>query len=122
MAFNNSMGTVTLPASTDHSTNQYKIMSVNSSGQAARANATDLPIGVLLNKPSVAGQAATIAWSGVAKVVAGGAITAGARVKADANGAAIAATTAAQPVLGIALATAASGDVIPVLVNPIPYA
>ena len=58
----------------------------------------------------------------VSKAVAGGSITAGARVTADANGAVIAAASAGDAVLGVALAGAASGDIIPVLINPFPFA
>jgi hypothetical protein len=122
MAYENHLQCVTLPASADLSAAQFKVVTVNASGQAAVANATALAVGVLQNKPTAAGQAATVAFGGVTKVTAGAAITAGARVTADANGNAIAAATAGDAVLGVALTGAASGDVFPVLINPYPFA
>jgi hypothetical protein len=122
MASENIVQSITLPAAADLSSSQFKLVTVNSSGQAALANATALVVGVLQNKPSAAGQAATVAVHGVSKAVAGGAITAGARVTADASGNAIAAASAGDAVLGVALTGAASGDVFPVLINPYPFA
>lgn len=122
MAFDNSVQSVSLPAAADLSAAQFKLLTVNSSGNAALAGATSLVVGVLQNKPDAAGKAATVAYAGVSKVVAGGSITAGARVTADANGAAVAAASAGDAVLGVALATASSGDLIPVLINPYPFA
>ena len=122
MAYDNQNQCVTLPAAADLSAQQFKAVTVNSSGQAAVANATALVTGILQNKPTAAGQAATVCYAGVSKVVAGGSITAGARVTADANGNAIAATTAGDAVFGVALTGAASGDVFPVLINPYPFA
>jgi|688.fasta_scaffold186437_2 hypothetical protein len=122
MAYENNTETFSIPAAADLSTHQYKLVTVNSSGQVALANATALVCGVLQNKPTAAGQAATVAYGGVSKCLAAGVITAGARVTADANGLAIAAATAGDAVIGIALATAAANDIIPVLVNPYPFA
>lgn len=122
MAYENNTESMTIPAAADLSTHQYKLMTVNSSGQAALANATALVVGVLQNKPTAAGQAATIVYGGVSKCIAAGVITAGSRVTADANGLAIAAATAGDAVIGVALATAAANDIIPVLVNPYPFA
>ena len=83
-----------------------------SGGKAAVAGAGDVPIGVVVATVSQNKQA-TILVSGVAKVTAGGAITAGAAVKATTNGKVVAVDWAggdtADLVLGIAL-TAASGD------------
>lgn len=122
MAYENATVTITVPAAADLSTHQYKLVTVNSSGQVALGTATTLIVGALQNKPTAAGQAATVCWAGVSKVVAAGVITAGARVTSDANGLAIAATTAGDAVIGVALATAAANDIIPVLINPYPFA
>lgn len=122
MAYDNKVQSISLPAAADLSAAQFKLVTVNASGQAALANTTALVVGVLQNKPTAAGQAATVAFAGVSKVLAAGNITAGARVTADANGNAIAATTAGDAVLGVALAGAASGDLFPVLINPYPFA
>jgi hypothetical protein len=58
-----------------------------------------------------------VAISGVVKVKAGGIITAGNAVASDANGEAIVAASDDMR-LGVALETAADGDVISVLFNP----
>jgi len=83
-----------------------------SGGKAAVAGAGDVPIGVVVATVSQSKQA-TILVSGVAKVTAGGAITAGTAVKATTNGKVVAVDwgggDTADLVLGIAL-TAASGD------------
>lgn len=83
-----------------------------SDGKAAVAGAGDVPIGVVVATASEDAQA-TILVSGVAKVTAGGAITAGVAVKAANGGKVVAADFAGGDtpdlVLGIAL-TAASDD------------
>lgn len=122
MAFDNDLKCLSLPAAGDLSAAQYKIVYVNSSGQAAVANATSHTVGVLQNDPSAAGQAATVAYAGVSKVKAGGTVAAGARVTSDANGAAVAAATAGDAVIGVALNAGVSGDVIPVLIAQYPFA
>ncbi len=123
MAYQNpSHHTLSLPAAADLSASQFKIVTVDSNGRAALAGATTLGVGVLQNKPAALGQAATVAFGGISKVVAGGSITAGARITSDASGNAIAATTAGDAVVGVALASAASGDIIPALLAPYPFA
>lgn len=123
MAFDNSVQSITLPAAADFSAQQYRCITVNASGLAAVANATALVVGILQNDPGAAGHPATIAYAGASKAVAGAAIAAGARVTSDANGAVITAATAGDAVIGVALAAAAAaGDIIPVLINPFPFA
>ena len=92
-----------------------------SGGKAAVAGAGDVPIGVVVATVSQSKQA-TILVSGVAKVTAGGAITAGTAVKATTNGKVVAADLAggdtADLVLGIALTSASDdGDKILVLLK-----
>ena len=122
MAYENMPETITVPASADLSSHQYKLMTVNSSGLAALGTASTLIVGVLQNKPTAAGEASSLCWAGVSKVKAAGVITAGARVTSDANGLAVAATSAGDAVIGVALATSAANDIIPVLINPYPFA
>jgi hypothetical protein len=117
MATENSVICISLPAAADLSAAQYKIVHINSSGQAAVSNATSNAVGVLQNKPTAAGRVATVAYAGISKCVAGAAIAAGARVTSDANGNAITAATAGDPVIGFAVTGAASGDVFPVLLT-----
>jgi hypothetical protein len=96
---------------------QYRIVTVNSSSQAAASGATSLPAGVLQQGVTV-GQASPIQCVGISKVEAGAAITAGAKVSSNASGQAITSVTTSFPI-GIALAGAGgAGEYIPVLLNP----
>ena len=61
---------ITLPASTNMSSDQYKFVTVNGSGQAALAGDGAAIIGVLQNKPTAGTQAASIMINGVSKVKA----------------------------------------------------
>ncbi|CAB4130450.1 hypothetical protein UFOVP119_74 [uncultured Caudovirales phage] len=131
MSFDNiSDDTVTLAAAADLSTKQYYAVKVDSSGNAAVAGAGDFAAGLLQNKPSAAGQPATVAYGGVSKGFAGGTITAGNLVAADASGKLVAATKGktdtsdtgaaadaliGSNVIGIALASAVASDIFPVL-------
>lgn len=108
---------LTLPAGADLTTKQYTAVVANSSGAAASAGAAAYVVGILQNEPNT-GQPATIVYNGVSKAVCGGSVTAGAKVTTDAAGKMVAATTG-QAVVGVALASGASGEVIPVLVRPV---
>ena len=77
-------------ASGDLSGDQFRFMTLDANGQAVRAGAGVSTIGVLQNKPSAAGQAATVSGPGATtKVVAGAAVVAGADVTSDAQGRAV---------------------------------
>lgn len=97
-------------------TKQYYIVKQHTDGTAILASAaTDSIIGVVQNKP-VVGEAAVVQHMGTTKVVAGGTITVGAYVTSDANGKAVATTSAGDVVFGqyLGTASAASGDIIEV--------
>ena len=77
------------------------------------------PIGVAAELDVPEGVTVDVHLAGIADCIAGAAVTRGSSVKADAQGRAIATTTAADFVVGIALAEAtAAGDIIPVLIAP----
>lgn len=86
------------------------------------AAATDKLVGVsgpTITVPS--GQRVDVVHAGIAEVKAGGSITRGDLLTSDATGQAVTAAPAAgtnNRVIGIALRSAASGDVFPVLVQP----
>lgn len=105
-------------ASADLSADQFKLVIIDSNGQAALAGAGVAVDGVLQNKPSAQGQAATVWGVGsVSKVVAGAAVAAGAAVTPDASGLAVTAASG-DYILGRALeAATASGDLIAVWIN-----
>ena len=77
---------LSLAAAADLSALQYKFVKVDSSGNAAAiAAATDLPIGVLQNKPTQ-GQVAEIMCDGVTKLQADAAVTPGTVIGTSADG------------------------------------
>ena len=121
---------ITRVAAADLSAKQFFAVKIDNTGKAALSGAGEPAIGILQNNPA-SGVAAAIAISGTSKAVAGGSITAGDRLTADATGKMVTATAgrtntsdtgvAADPligsnVIGIALEGAASGDIFQVAV------
>lgn len=129
MAIENNVGQdFSFPAGSDLSTKQNLFVVLNGSSQLAVAGANVSCVGVLQDKPKAAGQAGAVRIFGIAKVVAGGTITVNDKVASDANGKAVKATAASvsagtpEPLagsytMGIALASASSGDLVPVLLT-----
>lgn len=110
MALQESLTIITLPAAGDLSSSQYLCVDVNSSGQAAVVGTAGAKgIGVLQNDPAAAGRDASVAIAGKTKVVAGAAVTAGAKVQADAAGKAITAASG-DHVFGIAVTSAGAAN------------
>lgn len=92
---------------------QFRFVKVTGAHQVGLSTAdTDHVIGVMQNKPQVTGQAATVAIHGVSMVQAGGTVAAGDQVGPDANGQAVSGGTH-----GTALGSAASGQLVPVLLH-----
>lgn len=116
MSYDNQVQCITTEAGADLSTKQYLFVSMASDGQVDPTGDGLNAIGVLQNKPDAAGKAATVAYAGVSKVIAGGVIAAGGAVSSDADGKAVAAGTG-DVILGVALSVAAANDVIPVLLQ-----
>ena len=118
MAYEGTLRTIPgLVASGDLSAAQFLFMTVSATGAALNTTDAGIVDGVLQNKPDALGKEATVAFSGVSKVVAGAAITAGALVKSDTAGKAITATTGDE-VAGRAIeAAAADGNIISVLLD-----
>jgi len=111
----------TAQAARDMRTMQYTIQRAVAAGTcdiASHAAATHVlgPMGVLINKPD-SGQAATIAYAGEVKVVAGGAVTANSKITTNGSGRAADAASG-NIVIGTALETAATdGEVVRVLLE-----
>lgn len=118
MSYSNAKQSTTLRAAGDLSASQNCFVLVNSDGRVAVvASAGGDADGVLQNDPAAIDREAEVAFSGVVKVVAGDAVTRGAKVQSDALGRAITAASG-DHVLGRALETAgAAGDIIAVLLN-----
>lgn len=119
MAIEQNLDTITLVAGADLSSSQYKFVESNSSGTATVCNtAGEYALGVVQNDPT-SGQAATIAVSGVSKVVLGGTVAINDQISTDNSGRAIAATTG-HKILGIAIVGGAVGNIGSVLLRPAP--
>jgi len=85
------------------------------------AAATDLLIGVTAEIGAASGKRLDVHLAGIAEVEAAGVIARGALVTANGSGQGVAAAPAQGAnarVIGIALATTASGDIAPVLLTP----
>ena len=113
--------TDSMPGNADLSTKQYYFVKMTAARQVALCNgATDKPIGVLTNKPDASGKAANVLVVGIARVVAGGTITAGDLIGTDANGKAttlVPGTDTTKYIVGTARQSAVSGDVFEAFVN-----
>lgn len=114
-------------AAADLSTKQYFVVKQTAATAVNLTSAaTDVPFGVLVNKPT-SGQIAEVAVGGFTKVKAGGTIAINDPLVSDANGKVVAATRAiagAQPlsnVLGYARQAGVDGDIIEMEVQKLPY-
>lgn len=105
------------PGSPDpHGAKQYHFVKVTGVHQCGLAAATGDVVGVLQNKPQGAGQAATVGFQGVSKVVSDVPLTAGDPVYVSADGQA--AKTGTGPRVGTALNTTANaGELADVLLT-----
>jgi hypothetical protein len=106
----------TLLAAADLRTHQYKFVDVDATGRAALGANGGRVVGVVQNKPNT-GESAELCHSGISKVIAGAAVTAGDELQSDATGRAVLATTTNQRI-GVALQSAgAAGALIAVLLR-----
>src|SRR5579883_2314638 len=112
MAYEQTLHTISAPASADLSASQFCFVAVNSSGQLALPSAGGEAEGILQDKPNGAGVAGEV---GILVVGTGG-VTAGDLLATDVNGKAVTATTG-NKILGRALATGAAGVIIPALIQ-----
>ena len=79
--------TLSLEASADISDNQWHGMKMSAEGEVTVCAATsDIPIGILTNKPAADGREAAILVVGVCPVVAGETITYGDQIRIDGDG------------------------------------
>ena len=87
------MGSISIEgaiADADLSAKQFRAVKMKGTTEvfevAAITADTDKPIGILLNDPTVAGEAADVAYSGVVKAVLGGTVSSGDSLAPDAVG------------------------------------
>jgi phage-related tail fiber protein len=107
---------VSLTAAADLSAKQGLMMKISAAGAVNTAGDAEDAHGVLLNKPT-SGQAASVQISGVAKVIAGTAITAPDNVGVDSSGRVVA-PSASDKLVGVAITDAgAAGDWVEVILG-----
>lgn len=78
-------------AAADLSAYQYRFVKLDANGQAALCSAaTDIPLGILQDKPAAAGRACNVMLDGRSKIVAGANLAKSDRVGTDSTGRAVA--------------------------------
>ena len=96
-----------------------KIVQMTDNNQAAQAiAASDDLVGVSGSRAVAANETVEVAVSGIAEVTLGGNVSAGALVKADASGDAVATTTPGERIVGICIVGGADNDIGEVLLAP----
>ena len=105
MAYEMDVLDISLLANTDLSAYQYHFVKLTADNTVDICGAGEQAIGILQNKPSVAGQAARVRVFGVSRFVNGtaGAIAYGVKVKSDGDGHGVAATSNKDIYFGIVL-------------------
>lgn len=82
------------------------------------AAGTDQCVGVV-REENTQNNAVTVQFGGIAKVIAGGTISAaGARITSDGSGKGVATTSAADKVIGVALEAAATNEIFSMMILP----
>ena len=119
MAFENEQLRTSFSAAGDLSANQYRVVRLSGvmTVNLASLNTAKTAIGVLLNKPSAAGRAASVALSGVTKAYAGASVTAAGLLTHDSSGQVIAAISGSM-IIGHALETGTTNDLIGIRLYP----
>lgn len=118
MAIEEGLVTVSFPAGADLSADQFKLVTVNSSGQVIlTAGITDVPIGILQNNPAAAGRAATVGVFGKSKYVSQGATIAGEVLGAGTTDGALDQVASTVYPAGVCVAGAADGAIGTMMVN-----
>lgn len=121
MAYEIPCFSITLPAGGDLSSSQFKFVKLNSSGQVVDiAAATDIPVGVLQNKPA-SGGAAEVMVIGISKVQGDADLAKGAQIGTSSDGQAAAyvnGTDTTKYVVGqVLLDNSAAGGIASALIN-----
>lgn len=117
------LNVVSLPAAADLSALQYTMIYIDptaGNGRAATATAvSDVPFGILQNKPAAAGRAAEVATVGsISKMVAGGTVDEGDEIMWGTGSKGIILSGATRWTIGIALSPAASGELFECFIQP----
>ena len=120
MATQNQLLSLSFPASADLSSDRYKVCKLNSSGEVVLVTAiTDIPLGILQNKPDAQGKPAhilPISAGGVSKIALGATLAKGVLAGTSAAGLAVADATT-NYTLGIITVSGENGDVGSILLG-----
>jgi len=118
MATEEAVSCITLKAAADLSSYQYYFVLV-SAADTVNVDTTGgaACIGVLMNKPSAAGQAAKVAIAGKVPLRAGDTIAAGAKLCAEATTARAITATTGDEIMAVALQAAADGEYFEALIS-----
>lgn len=118
MGYYNSTVRISLEASADLSSHQYKFATLGATGVALNTTAGGPCIGVIdTNDADALGKRVPVAIGNVTKVKLGGTVTRGNNIQSDGAGLGIVAATADYS-QGIALESGVTGDIIPILLRP----
>ena len=121
MAYAGQQICATFEAGADLSAKQYHFVKLSAANTVNVCSAiTDIPIGILQNKPG-SGEAATVCLFGISKVSADGTLAAGNLIGTSADSQADAITAGTDTTvytMGQALEAAAAGDTVSMFLNP----
>ena len=121
MAYAGQQICATFEAGADLSAKQYYFVKLSAANTVNVCSAiTDIPIGILQNKPG-SGEAATVCLFGISKVSADGTLAAGNLIGTSADSQADAITAGTDTTvytMGQALEAAAAGDTVSMFLNP----
>lgn len=111
---------ITIPASADLSSNQFRLVGVDSAGRlVVIANAATPFLGILMNKPSAIDREAEVAVaSATVKLEAGATIAEGDLITGVAGGRGSPSTTDTDEVVGMAISPGGSGVLVEVNIAP----
>ena len=115
MAYEIPLEVLTLKATTAMTDKRWLAVKLDTSGQVVLAGAGESAIGIIQDEP-IAGEVGRVGTLGISFAVAGDAITAGSNVAADADGAFVTAG-GGDAAIGVALISAAAGDIFSVLLT-----
>lgn len=126
MASFNSVLTTTFISAADYSATPYRLVRISAADIVTRCDAPSdpnkWPIGILTDEVGAAsGDPVSVQLSGIAKLEAGGTITAGNAITTDSDGKGVKTITVADFCIGIALEAASSGEIFSVAIQRFPY-
>jgi len=117
MAYDNPVLVKSHDAAADLSSDQFKAVAYDGSGNLVVAGVGASACGFLQNDPDDVGKAGDVMMLGISRAIAGAAVLKGAKLASDASGRVVTAGTG-NHVIAIAQAAAgAAGEIIPVLVT-----